>query len=362
MGYKCTPQIKGLVRGEPKKGAKHRANGKAILEELGSERYSRSETLDRSRSVNNVYTGFRSGGRCWDVMQKAANDYRITGTTAKGKEFSRSLRSDAVIGWAVIINPPDEMCKGWTNAQYQKFYADSFAILTEVRPELFRRENITMTAVHRDEGLRGPDGKYGEHMHIVGNSIDEKGRYCGTMIDPKLMIDINKVYPAKMREKGWPLDDLDITDFHRMGEDPEYKERRKREIAGRKAGRSVNRYAADKAKEVDETIAQAADVLQEARAAQEEIERQREALDRQKRLLEAQEERYKKALEEIPDRIAKGITDASRAIFAYVKQNFGKSAQRQAMQYAGSQAAKQAMQVKDDFEKRQVEKTDDFSL
>ncbi len=40
-GFKCAPQILGLVR-ENNPSGKHRANGKAIALEMGSERVSRS--------------------------------------------------------------------------------------------------------------------------------------------------------------------------------------------------------------------------------------------------------------------------------------------------------------------------------
>ena len=42
MGWKCLPQVTGLVRGEPKPGAKHRSNGAAICGEAGKERHSAS--------------------------------------------------------------------------------------------------------------------------------------------------------------------------------------------------------------------------------------------------------------------------------------------------------------------------------
>ena len=73
MGYKCAPQIMGLVRNEPKPNAKRRANGSRILEELGNERYSKSETLDRTRSKLNEYNGFRRGKDAWESMCNTAN-------------------------------------------------------------------------------------------------------------------------------------------------------------------------------------------------------------------------------------------------------------------------------------------------
>ena len=105
MGYKCTPQIIGLVRGEPKPGAKHRAPCLKICEEAGNERYSKSVTLDRTRSKYNVYEGFRSGEKCCASMEAEAAEYRVRGKTKDGKDYERGLRADAVIGFAVIFNP-----------------------------------------------------------------------------------------------------------------------------------------------------------------------------------------------------------------------------------------------------------------
>ena len=60
MGWKCAPQVMGLVRGEPQAGQKHRANGRRIAMEAGYERASLSDTLDRTRSNLNEYEGYRN--------------------------------------------------------------------------------------------------------------------------------------------------------------------------------------------------------------------------------------------------------------------------------------------------------------
>lgn len=243
MGYKCTPQLIGLVRGEPKPGAKHRANGRDMAREAGNERYSKSETLDRSRSTQNEYEGFKSGGKCWDAMCADADAYRSVFTDKNGKTHSRALKCDAVIGWAVIFNPPADMTVGWTQDDYEKFYKDSFDVLNHIQPKLFREENVRMKAKHRDEGMPNCYHVYGEHLHLFGNAKDEDGHYCGNLIDAKLMVEINKAYPSMMRKRGWELDDLDITDFERCATDAQYRE--ERNAKSRQKGRSVNKYLDD---------------------------------------------------------------------------------------------------------------------
>lgn len=245
MSFKCTPQIIGLVRGEPKPGQKHRANGKAIIGEMGSERISLSETLDRTLSSKNIYVGDSSSGfATWDAMKAKADAYKTTFTDKNGVTRSRSLKSDSVIGFAVIFNPPYAECKNWTDEQYQKFYDDSWQTLCEIEPRVFRDENVRLTAEHFDEGIKDASGKFDRHQHRAGDCLDANGRYCGNLIDAKLLSTINKLYPSMMRDRGWEMEDLDTTDWDRYKTDTEYKARRK--IKKTQSGKSVNKYIKDK--------------------------------------------------------------------------------------------------------------------
>lgn len=244
MGWKCAPQVMGLVRGEPKAGQKHRANGRKIAMEAGYERASLSDTLDRTRSNQNEYEGYRSGKEFWDVMEQEASEYRVQvkGKTKTGEEIIREkgLQHNAVIGWAVIYNPPAEVCRDWTQAQYKKFHEDCQECMGLISP-IFRKENIRMTAFHKDEGVPADDGEEPDgHFHDLGISLDENGHYCGTMIDAKLLVTINKKFPALMRERGWDMDDLDVTDFDRAKVDSDYKA--ERDFKRGQSGKSVNQH------------------------------------------------------------------------------------------------------------------------
>ena len=268
MGYKCAPQVMGLTRNEPKPNAKHRANGKSILQELGNERYSRSDTLDRTRSHLNEYAGFRSGKECWEHMCNEADSYRIEGTTKDGVKFSKALRKDAVIGYALIINPPADMTVGWSEADYANFYSDSFEVLTQIQPSVFNYNNNQMYAIHRDEGLPNDDGTYSEHCHFVGMARDGDGKFCGNLIDAKLCIEINKQFPKLMRQRGYDLDDLDTTDWQRLKSDEEYRTARKAKRKEQKSGLSVNRYIQEKAKKTNEALVQANQLMTDLQKAQ----------------------------------------------------------------------------------------------
>lgn len=277
MGWKCAPQVIGLVRGEPKPEAKHRAPGRKICMEAGKERASRSRTLDRTRSKDNGYTYQDSGAECWEKMEQAADEYRVTGTNKNGKEFSRKLRGDAVIGWAMIFKPPEDVAADWDPARRRKFVVDSWRAMGKIEPRLFRRENIRMIAEHRDEG--------GEHAHLIGEAKDGAGKYCGNLIDAALMVKINQEYPAIMRRLGWDIEDIEVTDWARYKADPEYRAAVDAKKAAGPGGLSVNEYmdkaVAARAEKVAEMYEGAKAALQEAQEAQQEAQ---EALARAKRM------------------------------------------------------------------------------
>lgn len=223
MGFQCALQVKGLVRGEPKlshgKPQRHRANGGKILREMGNERQSRTLHLDRALSSQNVYEGYESGQDCWDelcAMAEQGSAYtRTNKKTGEKTTAYRKVRSDAVIGWAVITHPADEVTKDWTWEQFRKFDEDAMEVLAEIEPRVFRRDNEMMRVEHHDE--------IGKHSHHCGVSRDAQGKYCGNIIDTKFFRRLNAEFPRMMRERGWEVDDVEQTDWDRLKDDPEYQ-------------------------------------------------------------------------------------------------------------------------------------------
>lgn len=273
MGYICVPQIMGLVRGTPKAGQKHRANVRAICGEAGKERISNSATFDPTRSDRNEYEGFESGFACADDMTKRANEYRqqVSGKTKSGEPIirERSLREDAVIGWAMIFNPPDEMTKNWTKDDYEKFDQDSWEVMCKIEPRLFRDSNVLMKSWHWDEGVprENEDDLPGGHTHRIGDCLDENGSYCGNIIYRKLFEKVNKNYAPMMRERGWDIDAPDMTDWEKFYErdengnfaNEEYRNERKKVLKSR--GKTNTKYVFDK---VTKTQSEASEILDQA--------------------------------------------------------------------------------------------------
>lgn len=296
MGWKCTPQLTGLVRGEPKAGQKHRSNAERIIAEAGKERVSKSDTLDKDRSYLNRYTGFESGYDCLNYITKEADEYRQEVAGKGGTKHYRKLREDAIIGYAIIYNPPEEICSSWTDEEYTKFYEDSRDVMEQICPDIFRRDTIVMSAEHHDEGTITDPSKISRHIHDIGIPKSKDGRYCGTKIDAKLCADINKSYPKLMREKGWDIDDLDCTDWDKYNSDEEYRAERK---SKQKSGKSVNEYLANKMRQQIKENEELSETLKNAISEALELAEDKDKLEQEKEQIECEKERLRVEREEI---------------------------------------------------------------
>lgn len=316
MGYAWAPQIVGLTKHEPKMTAKgtkpkHRAKGIAIVKEAMEERASGSPTLDRSRSGQNIYwhkcQGDVSGTATWESMCDDADEYRVKVKMKNGKTAERKLPSDAVIGWAMILKPPPLMIAAlrMTDDDIERFCEDAFDVMGGIKTKnghnFFSFDNLECDAFHHDEDS--------PHYHKIGKPICN-GRYCGNEIDADYCDRINRAFPGLMRARGWPIDDLDVTDWERAKTDDAYREERNKKRLGQ--GRSTRQYQEDQIAEANriaaDIVAQAAaradnaiaeakrrisDSLQQGReerdALQAECERLREALTGDLQSFEAQE-------------------------------------------------------------------------
>lgn len=292
MGWKCVPQVMGLVRGDGmrrdgKGQAKHRANAAAIVHEAFEIadredghpipiRKSASDTYDRSRTPNNRYVGYQTADDVVAALEEEAAAQTVEVQTKDKKTgetviHKRPLRSDAVIGVAVIFKPPCSIARTWTRQEYDKFINDSLDVMATVQCggeadkktgklkrgqepcHLFRRENIIASAEHWDEGsLSEGEDVYTGHWHHIYKPEDENGKYRGNLIDPYFLSRLSAVYPRMMRERGWDIDDCDCTDWEKFNDDksPEnkgYKAKRKSKI--RQGGKSVNKYIASAERE-----------------------------------------------------------------------------------------------------------------
>lgn len=318
MGWKCVPQVMGLVRSDGmrrdgKGQAKHRANAAAIVNEafeIADQtdghaihiRKSASDTYDRSRTVNNRYIGPQTADAVLAALEEsaAAQAVEVRTTDKETGEIvvrKRPLRSDAVIGVAVIYKPPCAIARDWSREQYDKFISDSREVMAAIQCggeadkktgnvkrgrepcRLFGSDNLVASAEHWDEGSEDEDpeyeGVYTGHWHDVYVPKDEDGKYRGNLIDMYFLSRVCQQYPSMMRARGWDIEDCDVTDWERWNSDPAYRAERKAKI--RQGGKSTNKHiASEKRKEAAAKLAEAQDMLDQATGLKQEAIRRAE--------------------------------------------------------------------------------------
>lgn len=220
------------------KASKHRGDAKKVIYESFGERYSKDKDLDRTKSNLNIYTGFSKGKDLYKYWEEEAN----THLDSRG----RKLRSDAVIGFSLIIKADYESMQKMSESERIKFLQDSSEIVSDLLHE--HGLQVDATALHRDE--------INEHMHVFGH--DEEYR-AGKKIDIRLYRDFNSEYPRRMRARGYDVEDMSVYDSDKakqMSDDERenYKSELIRHKQNKKTALSSNQYKADKIAEQEKAL------------------------------------------------------------------------------------------------------------
>lgn len=242
-----------LKLSESGKQTKRLGQTKKVLQEMGCERYSTDKDLDRTRSVNNTYTGYRRGIDLYNAWMQEADAHRDT--------MGRHLKTTAVIGYSAIMKPDIESMQKLSEDEQERFIAVGTKVLTEIMQE--RGLTVDMTATHRDEDVI--------HTHIAGH---DKNFRCGKKIGLMLYNALNKTFPERMREYGFDVEDMCVYDAEATKDMTpeqleEYKQKHIQKKKEKKTQVSSNEYKA--AKELEKAQQQAEEILEAARQQAEQI-------------------------------------------------------------------------------------------
>lgn len=239
MGIKVGMPMLKLKRGAA--SGKHAGSLRAIAMEAGEERASKTKNLDPSKSDLNLHLGPYSKG--WDATQAIEEEVADYETEYKKTSYlGRGLRSDAAVAIALIIKPDGEWINSQTPQEQERFFSDSYDVLCELG--VVRDEDVRMRERHLDEGA--------PHEHIISMAYDKDGKLAGSrVVNLRTFAKLNRDYPKKMQEKGWPVDELkaydpeavkDMTDDEKRA----YKEEHIQNKQTKRHGLSANEYAAMK--------------------------------------------------------------------------------------------------------------------
>ncbi len=236
MGIKVGMPMLKLKRGAA--SGKHAGNLMKIAMEAGEERASKTRTLDSSRSDLNLHLGPYSKG--WDAVQAIEDevaDYEVE--YKKTSHLGRGLRSDAAVAVAFIIKPDGEWINAQPREEQERFFSDTYEVLEELG--VVNEEYVRMRERHLDEAA--------PHEHIITMAYDKDGKLAGSrVVNLKTFGKLNRDYPKKMQERGWPVDELKAYDPEAVKEMTEDEAASyKAEHIAKKANRhglSANEYAA----------------------------------------------------------------------------------------------------------------------
>lgn len=302
MGIKVGMPMLKLKRGAA--SGKHAGSLRAIAMEAGEERASKTKNLDPTRSDLNLHLGPYSKG--WDATQAIEEEVADYETEYKKTSYlGRGLRSDAAVAIALIVKPDGEWINSQTPEKQERFFSDSYDVLCELG--VVKDKDVRMRERHHDEGA--------PHEHIISMAYDKDGKLAGSrVVNLKTFAKLNRDYPKKMQEKGWPVDELkaydpeavkDMTDDEKRA----YKEEHIQNKQTKRHGLSANEYAAMKEAEKANALRHALEsenerLHEEVEDKYDHLEGLQDYMEREKERLNAEVNEMIGDLEDVQERVA----------------------------------------------------------
>ena len=272
MGYKIgMPSLKLNNAGVKSKNCGSFAG---VAREALEERDGQDPDIDRERSQQNIYEGYRTAADLMEYSRDHVEQLR----DANG----RKIRADAVVMCATILKPPAAYMATLSRAEQIRFLDVAEGVLADA----IGRENIKSSATHFDE--------LGTHRHVFWEPMSKDGRLCAKEVhNLKFFTEINRKVPAALREAGFDIDACEMYDAAKKDYEKEKA----------KAGRSAYAFKADAEKtkekltrmvgekhrelkdlrgeirDARENLADTSKALEEARAGVREVQKERNALE-----------------------------------------------------------------------------------
>lgn len=200
MGFQVGMPMLGLKMSRSAATGKHAGYGRAIAMEMGEERASATQTLDREKSHLNEHLGkYSSGAECWAAVEEEVACY----SEAEVAAGRRKVRSDATVAWALIVKPDSAWMSQQDAETKKRFLSDSYRVLCDMK--LVNPEYLMMRESHHDE--------WEDHDHYLHMAYDEDGRLAGSrIVSLPTFYKLNREYPKRMRELGWEVDECIVYD------------------------------------------------------------------------------------------------------------------------------------------------------
>ncbi len=191
--------------------------------EMNDERRGRDKTIDHSLTKDNIWLCGNTDMDMEGVIQAEID--RINGERAEyGK---RKMRVDAVSAIELIQKPPMELMETLTREEQIKLLEVSDEVTESILHDWKPDWNPIATVIHFDEF----GGKSG-HSHKIFMPIARDDDGCPVLnakrdFNLKFFTFMNREYPARMRERGYPVLDCEIYEDMTEEQREEHKEKKK---------------------------------------------------------------------------------------------------------------------------------------
>ena len=191
--------------------------------EMNDERKGRDKTIDHSLTQDNVWLCGNTDMDVVGIIQ--AEIESINGERADhGK---RKMRIDAVSAIELIQKPPMELMENLTREEQTKLLKDSDEVVESILHDWCPEWKTIATVIHFDE-FGGRSG----HPHKIFMPIAKDDEGCPVLnakrdFNLKFFTFMNREYPARMREKGYPVLDCNIYEDMDEREREEHKDKKK---------------------------------------------------------------------------------------------------------------------------------------
>lgn len=191
--------------------------------EMNDERRGRDETIDHEMTKNNLWLVGNTELDMEQVIQAEIDRINVDKKT-HGKP---SLRCDCVSGIAMVEKVPMEIMEGLSKEEQEKLLLTSHNVVNALISEWSPEWKTVAAVMHFDEfGGKAPH----THRIIIPTARDADGVLTLNAkrdFNLKFFTFINREYPKRMREQGYPVKDCAIYDDMTLEEKEQHAQNKK---------------------------------------------------------------------------------------------------------------------------------------
>ena len=192
-------------------------------DEMSDKRKGRDRTIDHSLTKDNIWICGNTNMDMEQVIQAEID--RIN--SVRAEHGKRKMRSDAVSAIEMIQKPPMELMESLTREEQTELLRVSDEVVESILHDWCPTWKTVATVIHFDE-FGGRSG----HPHKIFMPVTEDDQGCSVLnakrdFNLKFFTFMNREYPARMRERGYPVLDCEIYEDMTEEEREKHKEKKK---------------------------------------------------------------------------------------------------------------------------------------